>query len=563
MRAASRSVLAVLILGLPTAVHAQVFAPNPALTFSAELTIAEVGELAAFNADPDGGTPATTGRTNLALAANGGVGFESSRIAASYGDDKLNNGVYGAGLPDIDDGTRPWINSAVEIDGFAGVALSAASTVGAIGFGSRFPSRSDGLFTLQVTTDDLTGVDLEDLAATGALGWSSVGNVESTTGGEFGRHVVQFTPVDDVTAVRIVVSQGGTTITEIEAYASVDVVFRPPELGPQADPTAYTQAILADGPIHYYRFEETAAHHFARDEIGDQHGLYSGGSSFGGASATGVLGSAATFNGLPGSFIDLGTPFHPGPTMSVEAWVNLDEDSTVAFAPIAARWDGSFEIDFNESSGKLNFVTRNEVNTFSLAESEAPFTKGEWHHVVGVFENGITTVYLNGVQGTSVDVSDTGPALQDAGATLLIGSTRDGNAFNWKGVIDEVAFYDYALSEVQVAAHFAAASEDLVPQIIGDCNQDGDFNVGDIVCGVGLLFPGFLLLDGGGLLPPCGLSELGNGAILDVNGDLALDLADVVYAANYLFGGGPPPVRGAGCVGIPEDLGCLQNQGCQ
>ena len=85
------------------------------------------------------------------------------------------------------------------------------------------------------------------------------------------------------------------------------------------------------------------------------------------------------------------------------------------------------------------------------------FSRDEWHHVVGVFENGQSTIYVDGVRGTTADTSAGGTALQDAGATLLIGSTRDGSAFNWNGLIDEVAFYDYALTEQQIADHVAAA----------------------------------------------------------------------------------------------------------
>ncbi len=556
MQATSLTALTVSLLGFATAGNAQVFHSHPSLTFSPELTVAEVDERSAFNADPDGGTPATTGRSNLALAANGGIGFESSRISQSYGDDKINNGVYGAVLPVADDATRPWISASDQLQGFAGVALGSASTVGAIGFGSRIPGRSDGLFTLQVTTQSLAGVDLEDSGATGALSWKSVGSLESTTAGEFGRHVVQFAPVADVTAVRVVVSQAGTTITEIEAYSSVDVVIRAPELGLQPGPTEYSRAILADGPIHYYRFEETAKNQLARDEVGDQHGVYSGGSSSGGKSATGALGRAATFDGYPGSFVDLGTPFHPGPTISVEAWVNVDPESVARFGPIAARWDGSFEVDYDENSQYLNLATRNAANEFSVAWSVAPIAKGDWHHVVGIFENGISTVYLNGIRGPSRDVSNTSPLLQDAGATLLIGASRDGNEFVWNGRIDEVAFYDYALSEDQILDHIAASgrADEIGPFSRGDCNNDGAANIAD-----GIFLLNFLF--GDGATPRCD-------AACDSGAGGSLNIATAIYLFNHLFGtGDPPPAPFETCeISARESdlaVGCQNPQNCR
>ncbi len=452
--------VAVFVALAGTTAEAQIFAPNPALTFSAELEVVETDQRSEFNANPDGGTEATDGKTNFALATNGGVGFESTRISETYGDDKINNGSYGAGFPDVDDETRPWINADADSPGFVGVLLPEAFDINAIGFGSRFTSRSDGTFTLEVTSDPFDGLDLENPADTNSVAWQFVGELESTTGAEFGRHLVVFEPVEGVTAVRIVVSQGGTTVTEIEAYEGID--FRPPpppDPDPPAAPTAYTGAVLEDNPVHYYRFEETHTQQPAKDEgTGEErHGAYLGGVAAGKPSGFVDLGFAAEFDGNAGSLVDLGAPFHLGASATIEAWVLLDPTAPAAFHPIVARWDGSYELDVNEGTGRANFVTRNTANEFALAESLDAFTKGEWHHLVGIFDEGMTTVYVDGVQGSIIDTSASGIDLQDSGPTLFIGATRDGTAFVWKGLIDEVALYDYALSEEQIARHIAVA----------------------------------------------------------------------------------------------------------
>jgi hypothetical protein len=246
--------------------------------------------------------------------------------------------------------------------------------------------------------------------------------------------------------------------------------FAPP-LPPDAPalPTAYTQAVLADGPLHYYRFEETHTGQPAKDAVGvapdgDKPGTFSGGITAGQSSAHVNLGSAAYFDGTPGTLVDLGTPFHPASgVISIEAWVNLDQDAAATFLPIAARWDGSFELDVNNTgdatngSGRVNLVSRSaDTNEFGIAASSEPMPKGEWQHVVGTFDDGQLSIWLNGELVSQQTVTQ--PAtLQDAGATLFIGSTRDGAAFNWKGSIDEVAFYDYALSQAQIRSHMAAA----------------------------------------------------------------------------------------------------------
>ena len=247
---------------------------------------------------------------------------------------------------------------------------------------------------------------------------------------------------------------------------------------PPAAPTAYTNAILADNPIHYYRFEETHTQQPAKDAVGgapngDQPGTFTPGVTAGQPSASSLLGNTAQFDGSSQALVDLGTPFHPASgAISIEAWVNLDADAPADFLSIVARWDGSYELDVNNTSGalgdgRLNLVTRNDgTNAFGIAGSNDPMSMGEWHHVVGVFENGMLEVF---VDGQSVGTGDTGEvaSLQDAGTTLFIGSNRDGSSFNWKGFIDEVAFYDYALTELQVESHFLAVPEPATLSLLG------------------------------------------------------------------------------------------------
>jgi hypothetical protein len=104
------------------------------------------------------------------------------------------------------------------------------------------------------------------------------------------------------------------------------------------------------------------------------------------------------------------------------------------------------------------------------------------------------------------------------------------------------------------------------PQINGDCNLDGDLGIGDLVCYVIHLFPGFNLLDRTGPPQlPCAASSVsgpGNLTVLDVNGDGRIDVSDIVRLAMYLYMGGAPPVQGAGCFDVSQLLGCAESTGC-
>jgi hypothetical protein len=89
-------------------------------------------------------------------------------------------------------------------------------------------------------------------------------------------------------------------------------------------------------------------------------------------------------------------------------------------------------------------------------------------------------------------------------------------------------------------------------QIPGDCNQDGAFDLSDVIHFLGFLFQGnpeFL---------PCNTAAA-NLLLMDCNGDGGLDLSDAVYKLAFLFQGAPPPVLGAACVSIAN---CPANQGC-
>jgi len=88
--------------------------------------------------------------------------------------------------------------------------------------------------------------------------------------------------------------------------------------------------------------------------------------------------------------------------------------------------------------------------------------------------------------------------------------------------------------------------------IPGDCNQDGAFDLSDVVHFLGFLFQGN---------PedlPCSTDEA-NLLLMDCNQDGGLDLSDAVYKLAFLFQGGLPPVQGDGCTAIPD---CPQHADC-
>ncbi len=86
----------------------------------------------------------------------------------------------------------------------------------------------------------------------------------------------------------------------------------------------------------------------------------------------------------------------------------------------------------------------------------------------------------------------------------------------------------------------------------GDCNDDGNVDLADAVCGLNWLFAG-------AATPGCV-------AALNTNGDATVDITDPVSLLNFLFAGGPSvvapfPECGPGSSAADKELGCV-NSNC-
>lgn len=83
-------------------------------------------------------------------------------------------------------------------------------------------------------------------------------------------------------------------------------------------------------------------------------------------------------------------------------------------------------------------------------------------------------------------------------------------------------------------------------QVPGDCNQDGNADLSDMVCLLGHVFSG---------QPPTLPCDI----IMDCNGDGAIDISDAIWGLSFQFLGGPAPVLGTQCICLPD---CPENSAC-
>ncbi len=217
----------------------------------------------------------------------------------------------------------------------------------------------------------------------------------------------------------------------------------------------YVQAVLADGPSLYYRFEE-ASGSIAKDEMGNHPGTHRAGDvlavagAFPGSSAMGL--SGGTQGGVdPGDIFD----FDGTAAFTLEAWFRPD------------RYDGEYRflIHHNEESTLRQsygiYVQTNNGLVFERyvdgdgrgAAVPLP-ARSSWHHIVGVYDGAHLQLFLDGTLASSA------PDLRSAkkkSSVLQIGWGWGDGSGVLRGTLDEVAIYEKALAPERIAAHFEAA----------------------------------------------------------------------------------------------------------
>lgn len=228
----------------------------------------------------------------------------------------------------------------------------------------------------------------------------------------------------------------------------------------------YESVILNDGPIAYWRLDETNGV-IAHDYVGGNNGVYSnvtfgvpGYSLVDPDTAIGLSGSGN------GSFVQIAntTPFNfPGdPPFTLETWVYFTNLTGVQRF-IAAGSPGGYGFGAN-GANELRFTTFG-VQDFDALLPTALVTN-LWYHIVGVGTGGGTfAFYINGQLITNMNYTGGGLAISQP---LLLGRSDTSVApEQLHGRLDEVAIYNFALSSDQVLAHYNARYSSITPPIVG------------------------------------------------------------------------------------------------
>ncbi len=235
----------------------------------------------------------------------------------------------------------------------------------------------------------------------------------------------------------------------------------------QCKTPAYKDVVIHDNPVAYYRLGELDGT-TAFDEMGGGPGTYGPNMILNVPGAMTDDNRAAFFDndsngiqwgyaGRNGGIVTLSDPsrFAPLPA-TIELWVNLD-----AVQPYGGRLfvvggdDANYDLNVRNDF-RLEFLSWDVNNDWSgganaVLTTPAPITANRWHHVVVVVTLGGSKMYVDG----ALAVTD---SRQPEGlGNVTQASLGSNGAWNWRfrGALDEVAVYGYALSAEQVAQHYA------------------------------------------------------------------------------------------------------------
>lgn len=267
-------------------------------------------------------------------------------------------------------------------------------------------------------------------------------------------------------------------------------------------------AVSADGPISYWKLDETGGNTFI-----DSAGTQNGGCATACPSPTndGQINGGQVFSNTAGINVPASGAYDWGSndSFSIEVWVKGMPGQTCATTDqiIVGRTDPDnrprWSLGCSASTGQAIFQLTDSDGISATLESTKTITTGVWHHLVGVRDSGSTTtrLYVDGVEADSTNTAYAGGFY--SAEALDIGHLSSTAHFD--GVIDEVALHAEALSQTTIVTHYylsreyanVCAAGDIAIMPLGDSNTRGSGGDGTFPR-KGYRKPLYLSLTGGG-----------------------------------------------------------------
>lgn len=212
----------------------------------------------------------------------------------------------------------------------------------------------------------------------------------------------------------------------------------------------YSDIVLADSPLGYWRCGESSG-----TTADNAEGTASRDGTYQNTPTLGVPGlisrdpdTAVSFTAAQSEYISTTITAMPA-LLSIECWVKIPftDDSG-----LAGWWSSaSLEAQLYATYGAIRF-TFGSGNFVSYDTSNGLHT-GK-HHIVGTYDGTYSRLYYDGALVAGPTAYTYSGGTSNFG--FLIGQYGAPWGTYWSGTIDEVAYYNYALTASQVRAHYEA-----------------------------------------------------------------------------------------------------------
>ncbi|MFR9722424.1 LamG-like jellyroll fold domain-containing protein [Streptomyces sp. MS19] len=254
---------------------------------------------------------------------------------------------------------------------------------------------------------------------------------------------------------RVTATDGAGNVSALSAPVSVTVAS-----GGQA----YADAVLADDPLLYWRFDE-AANNYASDASGNgASGVHRGGPERGAvpAAVPGVGAASVGYDGTDAyTYSDARLPGMQRFTM--ETWFRTTTTrggKLMGLGNLTLQDSGNRDPNlYMLNNGQVTFGIINGANR--TLTTPRRYNDGQWHHVAASVGSSGMRLYVDGQQVNSNILFTTARSvsgyLRTGGDSLANWANRPTSDY-FAGQLDETAVYPAQLSASRVQAHHAAAS---------------------------------------------------------------------------------------------------------
>jgi hypothetical protein len=229
-------------------------------------------------------------------------------------------------------------------------------------------------------------------------------------------------------------------------------------------PLTYRAAVLADGPVAYWRLGEAVGPYaYSQTDGAASTGKYTGDVSLGVPGAiAGDPDTAMHLDGVIGSMVLAGGfPLVASPLFAVEVWIRPTATAGAAYNFVTKAIYGNVSLDFfyQEAEGASLHGDEYRGPDGTFANSDTDPAVSSWSYLVFQSDGIKLTIYLNGTPIAIAGLQGTLDADAGDGTLPIFTVGGDENGYStFSGDIDEVAVYPSPLTTTQMHAHYALAT---------------------------------------------------------------------------------------------------------